>query len=106
MLNMAKILLVEDDLNLREIYAARLTAEGHVVSVAGNGEEGLAMAVKTQPEVIIADIMMPRISGFDMLDILRSTPNVKNAKIIIMTALSQEEDRIRGQALGLSLIHI
>lgn len=97
---MAKIMLVEDDTNLREIYQARLSAEGYETVTAGDGEEALAMAVKEKPDLIIADVMMPKISGFDMLDILRSTPEVKDTKIIMMTALSQAEDRARAGKLG------
>ena len=97
---MAKILLVEDDSNLREIYAARLEAEGYEVVTAADGEEGLAVAVKERPHLIIADVMMPKISGFDMLDILRTTPETKDVKVIVMTALSQDEDRQRGESLG------
>lgn len=97
---MAKILLVEDDSNLREIYGARLEAEGYEVVSANDGEEGLAVAVKERPHLIIADVMMPKISGFDMLDILRTTPETKDVKVIVMTALSQDEDRQRGESLG------
>lgn len=97
---MAKILLVEDDSNLREIYGARLGAEGHEITSAKDGEEALAVAVKAKPDLIISDVMMPKISGFDMLDILRSTPETKDVKIIMMTALSQDEDRKRGTDLG------
>jgi DNA-binding response OmpR family regulator len=63
---MGKILLVEDDNNLREIYGARLSAEGHEIVSARDGEEALAVAVKEKPDLIIADIMMPRISGFEI----------------------------------------
>lgn len=97
---MARILLVEDDSNLREIYGARLGAEGHEITSAKDGEEALAVAVKVKPDLIISDVMMPKISGFDMLDILRSTPETKDVKIIMMTALSQDEDRKRGTDLG------
>lgn len=97
---MAKILLVEDDINLRDIYAARFSAESYDVTTASDGEEALATAVKVKPDLIILDVMMPKISGFDVLDILRSTPEVKDTKIIMMTALSQEGDRARGEALG------
>ena len=97
---MAKIMLVEDDTNLLEIYGARLLAEGYEVVSAKDGEEALAMAVKEKPDLIISDIMMPKISGFDMLDILRSTPETKNAKVIMMTALNQAEDKERADKLG------
>ncbi len=97
---MAKIMLVEDDNNLREIYEARLLAEGYEIVSAKDGEEALAMAVKEKPDLIISDVMMPKISGFDMLDILRSTPETKNTKVIMMTALSQAEDKARAEKLG------
>lgn len=97
---MAKIMLVEDDNNLREIYEARLLAEGYEIVSAHDGEEALAMAVKEKPDLIISDVMMPKISGFDMLDILRTTPETKNTKVIMMTALSQTEDKDRADKLG------
>lgn len=97
---MAKILLVEDDKSLREIYGVRLLAEGYDIVSAGDGEEALAMAIKDRPDLIISDVMMPKISGFDMLDILRSTSETKGIKVIMMTALSSEDQRARGEALG------
>ena len=97
---MAKIMLVEDDKNLSAIYKDRLLAEGYDIVAAHDGEEALALAVKEKPVLIIADVMMPKISGFDMLDILRSTPETKNTKVIMMTALSQAEDQQRATQLG------
>lgn len=97
---MTKILLVEDDKSLREIYGVRLLAEGYDIVSAGDGEEALAMAIKDRPDLIVSDVMMPKISGFDMLDILRSTTETKNIKVIMMTALSSEEQRQRGVNLG------
>ena len=97
---MPKIMLVEDDKSLREIYSIRLVAEGYNIVSAGDGEEGLAMAVNEKPDLIIADVMMPKISGFDMLDILRSEPETANIKVIMMTALSSEDQRQRGENLG------
>lgn len=97
---MPKVLLVEDDINLRDVYFARLQAEGFDLSVASNGEEALAMAVKERPDLIILDVMMPRISGFDVLDILRTTPEIAHTKVIMMTALGSSEDRERGEKLG------
>ncbi len=93
-------MLVEDDNNLREIYEARLLAEGYDIVSAPDGEAALAMAVKEKPDLIISDVMMPKISGFDMLDILRSTPETKNTKVIMMTALSAAEDKSRAERLG------
>jgi PAS/PAC sensor hybrid histidine kinase len=97
---MTKILLVEDDKSLREIYGVRLLAEGYDIVSAGDGEEALAMAIKERPALIVSDVMMPKISGFDMLDILRSTTETRDVKVIMMTALSSEDQRQRGEALG------
>ena len=97
---MTKILLVEDDQSLREIYGIRLTAEGYEIASAGDGEAALALAVKERPDLIISDVMMPKISGFDMLDILRSTPETANIKVIMMTALSADDQKARGESLG------
>lgn len=97
---MTKIMLVEDDKSLREIYGVRLLAEGYDIVSAGDGEEALAMAIKERPSLIVSDVMMPKISGFDMLDILRSTTETKNIRVIMMTALSSEEQRQRGETLG------
>ncbi|HSW99659.1 MAG TPA: response regulator [Patescibacteria group bacterium] len=97
---MAKILLVEDDNNLREIYEARLQAEGYDIISAKDGEEALSIAKKEQPDLIISDVMMPRISGFEMLDILRNTDGLKEVKVIMLTALGQAEDKTRADKLG------
>lgn len=97
---MTKIMLVEDDKSLREIYGVRLLAEGYDIVSAGDGEEALAMAIKERPDLIISDVMMPKVSGYDMLDILRSTTETKNIKVIMMTALSSDEQRARAESLG------
>jgi len=96
----AKILLVEDDKSLREIYGVRLQAEGYIIVSASDGEQALAMAIKERPSLIITDVMMPKISGFDMLDILRSTTETKDIKVIMMTALSSDDQRLRGERMG------
>lgn len=97
---MTKIMLVEDDKSLREIYGVRLLAEGYDIVSAGDGEEALAVAIKERPQLIISDVMMPKVSGYDMLDILRSTTETKNIRVIMMTALSSDEQRTRAESLG------
>ncbi len=97
---MPKVLLAEDDANLREIFEMRLRAEGFEVISAGDGEEALVMATKEKPNLAVIDIMMPKISGFEMLETLRSNPETSGIKAIMMTALGQTEDRERGEALG------
>ena len=97
---MSKIMVVEDDVALREIYSIRIAAEGYEVVTAGDGEEALAVAVREKPDLILSDVMMPKISGFDMLDILRNTPETANIHVIMMTALSADDQRARGERLG------
>lgn len=95
-----KVMVVEDDAALREIYSIRIAAEGYEIVSAGDGEEALAVAVREKPDLILSDVMMPKISGFDMLDILRTTPETANIKVVMMTALSSEDQRERGERLG------
>jgi CheY-like chemotaxis protein len=97
---MPKVLLVEDDNNLREIFQMRLQAEGYTAVVAADGEEGLVAAMKEKPDLVIADVMMPKLSGFEMVESLRAAPETKDTKIIMMTALGQAEDQARGEKLG------
>jgi CheY-like chemotaxis protein len=97
---MAKILLVEDDNNLREIYEARLQAEGYTIISARDGEEALVFAKSEKPDLVISDVMMPKISGFEMLDILRNTEGLKQVKVIMLTALGQADDQQRASRLG------
>jgi CheY-like chemotaxis protein len=97
---MPKLMLVEDDNNLREIYEARLQAEGYEIVSAKDGEEGLAVAKAEKPDLVISDVMMPKISGFEMLDILRNTDGLKNVKVIMLTALGQSDDQQRADKLG------
>lgn len=97
---MTKVMLVEDDNNLREIYEARLAAEGFDIVAAPDGESALALAAKEHPDLVISDVMMPKISGFEMLDIMRNTESLRNVKVIMLTALGQAEDSARAGALG------
>lgn len=95
-----KILLVEDDDSLAAVYTTRLEAEGFLIKRVPNGEEALASAVDMRPDLILLDVMMPKVSGFDVLDILRNTPETANLKVIMLTALSQETDKQRANDLG------
>lgn len=95
-----RILLVEDDDALAGVYLVRLQAEGFDVRRVSNGEDALAAAISYRPDLVLLDVMMPKVSGFDVLDILRNTPETANLKIIILTALSQESDKQRAIQLG------
>jgi DNA-binding response OmpR family regulator len=95
-----RILLVEDDDALANVYMTRLQAEGFDIRRVGNGEDALATALSYKPDLVVLDVMMPKVSGFDVLDILRNTPETANLKVILLTALSQESDQERAKALG------
>lgn len=95
-----KILLVEDDNALAAVYQTRLEAEGFAIKRVPNGEDALAAAQAYRPDLIVLDVMMPKVSGFDVLDILRNTPETANVKVIMLTALSQESDKERARSLG------
>ncbi len=95
-----RILLVEDDVALSAVYKSRLELEGFDTREVNNGEEALSAALEYRPDLIVLDAMMPKISGFDVLDILRNTPETTNIKIVMLTALSQPKDKERAEGLG------
>lgn len=95
-----KILLVEDDETLAAVYKQRLELEGFEVNHVNNGEDALATAVKFHPDLVLLDVMMPKLNGFDVLDIMRQTPETRNVHIIMLTALSQPKDEQRARDLG------
>ena len=95
-----KILLVEDDETLSDSYIQRFTAEGLEVKRVPNGEEALSAALSFKPDLILLDIMMPKVDGFNVLDILRNTPETVNIHVIVLSALSQQEDIDKAKALG------
>jgi len=98
--NKRKILIVEDDVALSGVYKSRLEMEGFSIKEVNNGEDALSVAVDFKPDLILLDAMMPKISGFDVLDILRNTPATANIRIIMLTALSQPKDKERAESLG------
>lgn len=95
-----KILLVEDDEALSGVYKSRLEMEGFEAKIVNNGELALSAAKEFKPDLILLDAMMPKISGFDVLDILRNTAETANIRIIMLTALSQPKDKERAESLG------
>lgn len=97
-----KILLVEDDEALAAVYKSRLDIEGFETKEVNNGEDALSAAMQFKPDLILLDAMMPKISGFDVLDILRNTPETAQIRVIMLTALSQPKDKERAESLGVN----
>ncbi len=96
----SKILLVEDDAALGQMYQTLLSNHGYQVKLCSDGEQALSTAVEYGPDLILLDIMMPKLSGFDVLDILHNTPQTAYAKIIILTALGEPADRVKAMERG------
>lgn len=95
-----KILIVDDDAALSAVYKLRLELEGFAIQGVNNGEDAISAALSFKPDLILLDAMMPKISGFDTLDILRNTPETANIHVIMLTALSQAKDKERAKTLG------
>jgi len=95
-----KILVVEDENSLREMYQTKLLAEGYEVFVAYNGKMGLSLAELERPNLILLDILMPDVDGYDMLEQLKKTPSTKKIPVIIFSNLSQKEEIEKGFKLG------
>jgi len=97
---MAKILIIEDDPLIVKIYTTRLTADGYEVASAENGEDGLKLAEQSPPNLVVLDIMMPRMDGFAVLEKLRANPQMKQIPIIVYSNLAQEEEIKRAKETG------
>lgn len=95
-----KVLYVEDDLGLAMIYKLRLESEGLDVRHCDSGDAALQMGREFKPDLILLDLMMPQMSGFETLELFRSIPETSLAKIIVMSALSSPEDIEKVKKLG------
>lgn len=91
-----KILIVDDDLTLREMYEERLKFDGYVVIGAADGEEAIAKVQSEMPDLILLDVMMPKLNGIDVMKKLRDDERTQHIPIIILTALIQEIDKLKG----------
>jgi CheY-like chemotaxis protein len=99
---MAKILFVEDDPLINKIYSTRLKADGHEVFTAENGEEGLKAAQEQMPDLIVLDVMMPRMDGFAVLEQLRSREQFKDKPILMYSNLNNEDEIARAKQMGVT----
>lgn len=95
-----KILIVEDDKFLCEMYAAKLLEHGFEVDLAGDGEEGLRKIKEQKPDLILLDIVLPKMDGFEVLRALKRDPLLKNVAVIALTNLGQKEEVEKGLGLG------
>lgn len=94
------VLLVDDDLTLREMYAERLKAEGFSVEMAKDGEEALQKATDLHPNMILLDIMMPKVNGLDVLKKLKEQAETSDIPVIVLTALIQDREKMESITRG------
>lgn len=94
------ILLIDDDLTLSDMYRERLKMEGYNVVTVPTGEEGLELAGQSVPNLIMLDIMMPGIGGWETLKRLKHNPRTATIPVVIVTALVQETVKQQGAQLG------
>lgn len=97
---MSKILVVDDDGDICELVRFKLEQEGHTVLVEHDGEGGLAASIEQQPDLVILDWMMPRLTGLEVCVALRADPRTERVPVILLTAKAQEADVQRGFAAG------
>ena len=95
-----KILVVEDDRFLRELITQKLVREGYEISEAADGEEGVKKAEEIKPDVILMDLILPGIDGFEAISKIKEKPELENVPIIILSNLGQRDDVERGLKLG------
>ncbi|MGI5827928.1 MAG: response regulator [Patescibacteria group bacterium] len=95
-----KILIVEDDPLLVRMYQTKFIKEGYEVLTAGDGMQGLDIAQNQKPDFVIMDVMMPRLSGLELLEELRKNTETKNLPVIMLSNLSQPEQREKALQLG------
>ena len=95
-----KILLIEDDPFLLSMYSTKFSLENFSVISADDGEKGWQMAEETKPDIILLDILMPKMNGFEVLEKLKAEKKTKNVPVILLTNLNQKDEIERGMTLG------
>ncbi len=97
---MTKILVVEDDKFLREMISRKLDKEGYEVVQAIDGEKGVEKVVEEKPDIVLLDLILPGIDGFEVLEKTKNNPEVSNIPVIILSNLGQKSEIERGLKLG------
>lgn len=100
MVDQPRILFVEDDDSLASVYQLRMEAEGYNVKHVTDGEQALKAVAESKPDLILLDIMMPKLDGFDVLQTLSKNGSKDAIKVIVLSALGQPSDQDRARLLG------
>jgi DNA-binding response OmpR family regulator len=97
---MAKVIVADDDRMLRKAAETTLRRQGYLVATASDGEEALQLIRSEQPDVIVLDLIMPKLQGFDVLQILKQDSLTSNIPVIVLSSLTQEQDKQEALDLG------
>jgi CheY-like chemotaxis protein len=97
---MAKILIAEDERDIRDLVAFTLRFAGHEVFAASNGEEAVEMAPKVSPDIILMDVRMPRMTGYEACRVLKQNPDLKDIPVVFLSAKGQETEIQQGLDAG------
>lgn|SRR3989338_6700988 len=95
-----KVAIIEDEQFLASMYATKFELEGFAVIRAGDGAEGLRLIKESKPDMVLLDVVMPRVDGFEVLSNLRSDPSTAKLPVILLTNLGQRADIEKGLKLG------
>jgi CheY-like chemotaxis protein len=97
---MAKILIAEDERDIRDLVAFTLRFAGHEVAVATNGEEAVQMAPRENPDLILMDVRMPKMTGYEACKVMKADPYLKDIPVVFLTARGQENEIQQGLEAG------
>jgi len=97
---MKKILIIEDDSFLSEMYSTKLIQEGFETEIAVDGEQGIDKIKNIKPDLVLLDIVLPKMDGFEILESVKKDPEFKNIPIILLTNLGQKNEIEKGLSLG------
>lgn len=98
--NKSKVLIVEDDTYISDMYRIKLESDGFEVEVATDGQAGLDAIINNHPDLVLLDVVMPKMDGFSVLQKIRKNPDFKNMPIVMLTNLGQKESVEKGLLLG------
>jgi len=99
---MARVLVIDDEPDVLLLCRVNLERAGHEVLEAPDGERGMALARSERPDMIVLDVMLPRIDGFEVLETFRELEETRNVPVVMLTAKAQHEDQVRGWSSGAS----
>jgi len=95
-----RVLIVDDDEVLADLYRMRLEMEGFEISVIADGEHAVDGILEFKPDLVLLDLMLPKMSGFDVLKLIRHTPATSKVRVLVFSALGDLDDRKRAATLG------